>query len=325
MSLRIGNTELKHGLFLAPMAGFGDRAMRLICREYGAEYVTTEMISAKAVTYRDKKTYALCRIEADEAPCALQLFGHEPSVMAEATGMLSEGYGGASPVAIDINMGCPVPKIVGNGEGSALMKNPSLVYDIVRATVQAANIPVTVKIRKGFDETHVNACEVALAAEEAGAAVICVHGRTKTQMYSGVADREIIANVKKSVHIPVVANGDITSARSALDMLRKTSCDGIAIGRGAIGNPFVFAEIAAALEGREYTPPTQKERVEVALRQLRLAIADKGERVAVAESRKQIAEYIKGMSGAASVRARVNSAASYDEIEEIIACVKIEN
>ena len=203
MSVKIGNAELKHGLFLAPMAGFGDRAMRLICRQYGVEFVTTEMISAKAVTYRDRKTFELCKIEEGEGACALQLFGHEESVMAEAAAMLENGYGGGvAPVAIDINMGCPVPKIVGNGEGSALMKNPSLVFSIVRAVRNAIKIPVTVKIRKGFDDEHINAVEVALAAEEAGASVICVHGRTKTQMYSGKADREIIANVKKSVHIP---------------------------------------------------------------------------------------------------------------------------
>ena len=322
MSIKIGELELRHGLCLAPMAGFGDRAMRLVCREYGAEYVTTEMISAKAVTYRDKKTFSLCKIEKDEAPCALQLFGSEPNIVAEAAAMLEGGYGGGiAPDAIDINMGCPVPKIVGNGEGSALMKNPSLVYDIVRATSRAIKIPLTVKIRAGFDESHINACEVALAAEEAGAQVVCVHGRTKTQMYSGKADRGIIADVKNCLHIPVIANGDVIDAQSALDMLRETGCDGLAIGRGAIGNPFVFAEIAAALDSKEYIQPTQKEKIEVALRQLSLAIEDKGERVAVAESRKQIAEYIKGMSGAASVRARINSAQSYEEIAQIVGAI----
>ena len=308
------------------MAGFGDRAMRLICREYGVEFVTTEMISAKAVTYRDKKTFELCKIEEKEGPCALQLFGHEPSVMAEAAAMLENGYGGGvAPVAIDINMGCPVPKIVGNGEGSALMKNSSLVFSIVSEIKKTIKIPVTVKIRKGFDEDRVNATEVALAAEEGGASLICVHGRTKTQMYSGKADRSIIRDVKKSVQIPVVANGDIIDGESAVSMLRETGCDGVAVGRGAIGNPFIFREIKAALEKREYIPPTQEEKIEVALTQLRLAIEDKGERIAVAESRKQIAEYIKGMSGAAAIRARVNAAQSYEEIEGIIACDRVDN
>ena len=317
--IKLGDVTLRHGLFLAPMAGFSDRAMRLVCREQGAEYLTSEMISAKAVTYKDKKTFALCNLYEDEMPCALQLFGSEPSVVAEAAGMLCCGFGGAvAPTAIDINMGCPVPKIVGNGEGSALMKNPSLAYDILRATVKASSVPVTVKIRAGFDESNKNACELALAAEEAGCALVCVHGRTKTQMYSGKADRSIIADVKKSVHIPVVANGDVCDAQSCLDMISQTGCDGVAIGRGAIGNPFVFAEITAALEGREYTPPTQKEKIELALRQLRLAIEDKGERVATAESRKQIAEYVKGMAGAAAVRACVNAATSYEQIEQIL-------
>ena len=323
MSIKIGELSLTHGLCLAPMAGFGDRAMRKTCKQYGAEYVTTEMVSAKAVTYKDKKTFELCKIESDEAPCALQLFGCEPNIVAEAAEMLEYGYGGGvAPVAIDINMGCPVPKIVGNGEGSALMKNPSLVYDIVRATARAVHIPVTVKIRAGFDESHINACEVALAAEEAGASLVCVHGRTKTQMYSGKADRNIIADVKKCLHVPVIANGDVTDARSALEMIEQTGCDGIAIGRGAIGNPFVFAEIASALEGKEYTPPTQSEKIDVALHQLALAIEDKGERVAVAESRKQIAEYIKGMSGAAAVRAKINAAQSYAEVVGIVNAIR---
>ena len=319
MRFKIGDTSFKYGLCLAPMAGYSDRAMRLVCKKYGAEYMTTEMVSAKAITYKDKKTIELCYICEDEMPCALQLFGHEESVMAEATGMICEGYAkGALPTAIDINMGCPVPKITGNHEGSYLMKDPTLVFSLVRATVKASSVPVTVKIRAGYDEKNINACEVALAAQEGGASLICVHGRTKTQMYSGRADREIIAKVKECVSVPVVANGDIIDAQSALSMIKETNCDGIAIGRGAVGNPFVFGQIISAIEGNEIPPVSEKQRIETALLQLRLAIEDKGERLAVFESRKQIAEYIKGTSGAAEIRAKINAAPTYEAVEAIL-------
>ncbi len=319
MSFKIGKTEIKYGLCLAPMAGYSDRAMRLVCKRYGAEYMTTEMVSAKAITYKDKKTVDLCYIHEDELPCALQLFGHEESVMAEAAGMICDGYTrGALPTAIDINMGCPVPKITGNHEGSYLMKNPELVFSLVRATVKASSLPVTVKIRAGYDEKNINACEVALAAEEGGASLICVHGRTKTQMYSGNANREIIAKVKECVSVPVVANGDIVDAKSALSMIEETKCDGIAIGRGAVGNPFIFEQIISALSGKEIPPISEKQRIETALLQLALAIEDKGERLAVFESRKQIAEYIKGTSGAADVRAKINAAPTYEEVKAIL-------
>ncbi len=319
MSISIGNTVLRYGLCLAPMAGFSDRAMRLVCKKYGAEYLTTEMISAKAICYKDKKTVALCHIKEDEAPCALQLFGHEESVMAEATAMICDGYaGGVMPTAIDINMGCPVPKITGNHEGSYLMRDPDLVMRLVSATVKASKVPVTVKIRAGYDEKSINAPEVALAAEAGGASLICVHGRTKTQMYSGKADREIIAKVKSCVKVPVIANGDIASGTDAISVLKQTGADGLAIGRGAIGNPFVFAQIIDELEGRASQIPTQREKIETALLQLRLAIEDKGERLAVFESRKQIAEYIKGIVGAAEIRAKINQAESYDEVKAIL-------
>ena len=319
MSFKIGKTEIKYGLCLAPMAGYSDRAMRLVCKRYGAEYMTTEMVSAKAITYKDKKTIDLCYIHGDEMPCALQIFGHEESVMAEAAGMICDGYTkGTLPTAIDINMGCPVPKITGNHEGSYLMKDPELVFSLVRATVRASSLPVTVKIRAGYDEKNINACEVALAAEEGGASLICVHGRTKTQMYSGKADREIIAKVKKCVSVPVVANGDIVDARSAISMIEETKCDGIAIGRGAVGNPFVFGQIAAALSGKEILSISEKQRIETALLQLAFAIEDKGERLAVFESRKQIAEYIKGTSGAAEIRAKINCAQTYEEVKAIL-------
>ena len=314
--MQIGKAELKRGLILAPMAGFSDRAMRLVCRKYSAEYTVTEMVSAKAVTFGDKKTSQIARIGYDEGPVALQLFGSEPDVIARAIEMTSGGVQDyASPVAIDINMGCPVNKIFSNGEGSALMRDPDLIYRIVRSSARATDLPVTVKLRAGVDRASVNALECALAAEEGGASAIALHGRTRVEMYGGRADRELIANVKKGLHIPLIANGDITSADEALDMLRVTGADGIMIGRGAIGNPFIFAEISAALEDREYIPPAREERVECALTELRLAIEDKGERIAIPEARGRIAAYIRGFKGAAAIRAAVNSALTYEKVE----------
>lgn len=302
------------------MAGFSDRAMRRVCYELGAEYSVSEMISAKAVTFGDKKTFSLAAIRADEGPVALQIFGSDPEIMGEAARILSEkkwqeGY--VSPVAIDINMGCPVHKIFSNGEGSALMKSPELIYRIVRAVKDNTDLPVTVKHRTGIDSSSLNAVECAIAAEEGGAELITVHGRTKVQMYSGTVDRETIKNVKQSVHIPVIANGDILSAADAISMLRDTGADGVAIGRGAVGNPFIFAEIRAALERGAYLEPTLEEKVRVALWQLRLAIEDKGEAKAVPESRKQIASYLHSFKGAARIRVKINQALTYREIEDI--------
>ena len=319
--MKIGNTELRHGLFLAPMAGFSDRAMRRICYEMGAEYSVSEMISAKAVTFGDKKTFALARIRVDEGPVALQIFGSEPDIMGRAADILTTrapDEGCTSARAIDINMGCPVHKIYSNGEGSALMKNPELIYRIVKAVKENTDLPVTVKHRTGIDAEHINAVECAMAAEAGGASLITVHGRTKTQMYSGSVDRETIKKVKQSVHIPVIANGDILSGDDAIAMLQDTGADGIAIGRGAVGNPFIFKEIAFVLDQKTFTPPTTRERVEMALWQLRLAIEDKGERVAVPEARKQIASYLHSFRGAAAIRAEINRALSYTEIESIM-------
>ena len=318
--MKIGAQEIRHGLFLAPMAGFSDRAMRRVCYEMGAEYSVSEMISAKAVTFGDKKTFSLAAIRPDEGPVALQIFGSEPSIMGEAARILTEkkwedGY--AAPVAIDINMGCPVHKIFSNGEGSALMRDPELIYRIVRAVKDNTDLPVTVKHRTGVDPTCLNAVECALAAEAGGADLITVHGRTRTQMYSGTVDREIIKNVKQSVHIPVIANGDILSGADAISMLNATGADGIAIGRGAVGNPFIFSEISAALEGKTFASPSLEEKVRVALWQLRLAIEDKGEARAVPEARKQIASYLHSFKGAARIRVKINQALTYSEIEGI--------
>ncbi len=313
MGFSLGKYEMKHGLCLAPMAGYTDRAMRLVCHEAGAEYSVTEMVSAKAVVYNDKKTFSLAKILSDEGPVAIQIFGSEPDIMAEAAGILLE-YCDARPIAIDINMGCPVHKIYSNGEGSALMKNPSLIEKITRAVRSAIDIPCTVKLRSGINKDSINAIECALAAEEAGASLVCIHGRTREQMYGGSADREIIKNVKSALHIPVIANGDILSSEDALAMLRDTSADGIAVGRGAVGNPFIFSEIRAALEGGAYAPPSLEERIDTALRQLRTAIEDKGERIAIPEARKQIALYLKSFRGAARIRAEINRATTYAEV-----------
>ena len=317
--MKIGNLELKHGLILAPMAGFTDSAMRRVCYERGAEYTVTEMVSAKAVVYRDRKTAALARIDGREGPVGLQLFGSEPEVVAEAAALLSGGVtGGSAPVTIDINMGCPVHKIFSNGEGSALMRSPSLIHDIVRATTRSISLPVTVKLRLGIDRGSLNAVECALAAEEGGAAMVCVHGRTRVEMYAGQADMESIANVKSALHIPLVANGDVTNVESALRALRLTGADGIAVGRGALGNPFVFSEIRAALSGESFAPPTLDERIECALYQLSLAILDKGEERAVREARGQISLYFKGFRGAAELRGEINRAETLDDVKRAI-------
>ena len=319
--INIGGEQPEYGVFLAPMAGFSDRAMRRICRDMGAEYSVTEMISAKAVTFGDKKTYSLARIKADEGPVGLQIFGSEPDVMARAAEILSThdwGDGYVRPNAIDINMGCPVAKIFNNGEGSALMRSPELIREITAAVKANTDLPVTVKIRAGVDQNHINAVECAVAAEDGGASLITVHGRTRVQMYSGTVDRDIIKKVKENVHIPVIANGDILTATDAESMLSYTGADGIAIGRGAVGNPFLFREIISAMRGEEYEAPTIREKTEIALLQLRLAIEDKGERMAVPEARKQIALYLRSFRGAAAIRAEINRALTYGEVERIL-------
>lgn len=317
--LKIGNLTLRHGLMLAPMAGFADYATRRLCAAYGAEYCVTEMVSAKAVCFRDKKTPALARIDESEAPCAIQLFGADPAYLAEAAARLSGGAaGGVAPVAIDINMGCPVHKVAGNGEGSALMKDPALVERIVAAVRGATSLPVTVKIRAGWDENSINAVEVARAAEAGGASLICVHARTRQAMYSGKADPCVVKAVKNAVSVPVVGNGDIVDVPSALRML-ETGCDGLMIGRGAIGDPFLFRAIAAALEGKAAPPPTGEERYAAACQQLAWRVAEKGEPLAVAESRKQLAAFLHGFPDAAATRARIHTATTAREMQECLA------
>ena len=318
MAISLGKLNMPYGLCLAPMAGYTDRAMRLVCRKYGVEHSVTEMVSAKAVVFNDKKTFALARILPDEGPVSVQIFGSEPEIMAEAAHTLSNPNEGVRPVAIDINMGCPVNKIFGNGEGSALMKSPELIERITRAVANSVDIPTTVKIRAGINKNSINAVECALAAEEGGASLLCIHGRTREQMYGGLADREIIKNVKDSLRIPLIANGDIVDGASALAMLRDTGADGIAVGRGAVGNPFIFSEIISALEGKSFAEPTIEERVDTALLQLRTAIEEKGERMAIPEARKQIALYLRSFHGAARIRAEINRSLTYDEVEKAL-------
>lgn len=325
--MKIGTLELKHGLFLAPMAGVTDFPFRKLCKRYGAEYLVTEMISAKAIHFDDYKTSVLAKIRAEESPCAIQIFGSEPDIMAEAAKLLSEGYlrksdknekNEALPAAIDINMGCPVRKITANNEGSALMKNPKLVYDIVSAVVSAVNVPVTVKIRAGWDSESINAVEIATIAEEAGAAAICVHGRTKDQLYMPPVNLDIIKEVKKAVSVPVIGNGGIECADDAIKMFEETGCDGIMVARGALGNPFIFEEITARLEGKPYTKPTIEKRLRTALEHINLLILDKGEYVGVREARKHLSWYIHGITGAAELRNRINHIESADELRSLI-------
>ncbi len=331
--IKLGNVILKHGLFLAPMAGVTDHSFRSVCRKMGAEYTVSEMISAKALCYEQKcrkkasderiRTALLAKIDADESPMALQLFGCDPQFMAEAAKMLESGeYLGASsicpPAAIDINMGCPVHKVVSNGEGSALMKNPTLAKSIVEAVCRAVKIPVTVKIRSGWDEKSINAPEFAKLLEQSGAAAVFVHSRTRCQMYSGKADLNVISEVKRAVSIPVIGNGDIYCADDAVRMLKETDCDGIMVARGALGNPWIFSEIISRFENTPYIFPSTEEKMNTALCHLYSMISEKGERVAVAEGRKVMSWYIKGMTGSASARAKINSSESVDEIEETV-------
>ena len=302
-------------LCLAPMAGFTDRPFRQLCLEYGADLVTTEMISAKGLLYRSAKTRALYFAKPEDAPFCVQLFGSEPDTLAKAVPLLENDLGGQLR-AIDLNMGCPAPKIAGNGDGSALMLDPPLAGRIIEAVVKGAHVPVSVKFRKGWDEAHVNAPAFARVCQESGASLITIHGRTREQQYSGRADRACMAAVKQAVSIPVIANGDMCDAASALDTLRETGCDGVMPGRGALGNPFVFEEIRAALEGRPYTPPTERERRALALRHARMALGEKGPH-AMIELRKHLGFYLRGTRDAAKLRTRINTCKTLEELEEI--------
>ena len=330
--LTFGNTVLQHGVMLAPMAGVTDTSFRLLCRRFGAEYTVSEMVSAKALCYEQRShrkesgascTAQLARITKEEAPMAVQLFGSEPEFMAEAARLLESGeYRGCAsevaPAAIDINMGCPVRKITGNGEGSALMKTPEVAEAIVRAVRSAVSLPVTVKIRAGWAAEHINAVELARRLEAAGTDLICVHARTREQLYAPGIMPEVIAEVKAAVKIPVVGNGDIFSAEDALKMKKDTGCDGVMIGRGAMGYPWIFREIVDALEGKQTPAMSLDERLSVAAEHLDAMLADKGERTGVAEAKKHMAWYISGIPGAAAARGSVMTASSPEELRAVL-------
>ena len=330
--LTFGNTVLQHGVMLAPMAGVTDTSFRLLCRRFGAEYTVSEMVSAKALCYEQRShrkesgascTAQLARITKEEAPMAVQLFGSEPEFMAEAARLLESGeYRGCAsevaPAAIDINMGCPVRKITGNGGGSALMKTPEVAEAIVWAVRSAVSLPVTVKIRAGWDAEHINAVELARRLEAAGADLICVHARTREQLYAPGIMPEVIAEVKAAVKIPVVGNGDIFSAEDALKMKKDTGCDGVMIGRGAMGHPWIFREIVDALEGKQTPAMSLDERLSVAAEHLDAMLADKGERTGVAEAKKHMAWYISGIPGAAAARGSVMTASSPEELRAVL-------
>ena len=315
MIMNIGNVRLDNPYVLAPMAGVTDLPFRLLCKEQGAGLLCMEMISAKALQYKNKNTRALLAIHPEEYPVSLQLFGSDPEIISEQAKRIEE----LPFQVLDINMGCPVPKVVRNGEGSALMKNPKLVYEIVSQTVKAIEKPVTVKIRKGFDDTCINAVEIAKVIEEAGAAAVAVHGRTREQYYSGKADWDIIRQVKEAVSIPVIGNGDVISGEKAIAMREQTGCDGVMIGRGAQGNPWIFHELLEYEKTGKMPPRPSKEEIKkTMLRHARLQIEFKGDYLGIREMRKHVAWYTKGMEGSAKLRDDINRVESFEELEVLL-------
>lgn len=311
--MKIGKSEFRYGLFLAPMANVTDFAYRSICVSYGAECVCTELISSKAICHGDKKTAWMATLRPEERPAAIQLFGHEPQIMAKAAAAVQA----FEPAYIDLNFGCPMPKIFNNGDGSALMRDPALCGRIVREVSRAVDLPVTVKIRAGIDDSCRNAVEVAKYCEENGAAAVFVHGRTRVQLYSGRADRGVIADVKRALSVPVVGNGDIDSVASAVDMLETTGCDGIMIGRGAYGAPWLFRELRAHFAGEPYLPPTNQEIRATIKKQIRLLEEDRGTH-ALIEMRKHLSKYCRGGVGCAKYREQINRLSTAEELETMV-------
>jgi len=313
--LNIGNVTLENNLILAPMAGVTDLSFRLLCKEQGAGLVCMEMISAKAIYYRNKNTEKLMETSAGEHPVSLQLFGSDPDIIA----LIAQQIQDRPFEILDFNMGCPVPKVVNNGEGSALMKDPKLVREILEKLVKASKKPVTVKIRKGFDEEHVNAVEIAKIAEDCGVAAIAVHGRTRQQYYAGKADWEIIRQVKEAVSVPVIGNGDLFCAEDVLRMQKETGCDGFMIGRAVRGNPWIFAQILHKIEtGEDLPKPDAKEVIAMILRHADLLLENKGEYIGIREMRKHAAWYTAGLRNASHIRGQINEVQTRDELEEIM-------
>ena len=312
--LTIGNVSLANPVILAPMAGVSDLPFRLLCHEQGAGMVCSEMISAKAILYHNKNTEELMQIHPDEGPVSLQLFGSDPDIVSEMAKKIEE-----RPFSVlDLNMGCPVPKVVNNGEGSALMKNPLLAGKIIEKTAKAIQKPLTVKIRKGFDDAHVNAVEMAKIAQESGAAAVAVHGRTREQYYSGTADWDIIAQVKQAVKIPVIGNGDVVDAASALRLFEQTGCDGYMIARGAEGNPWIFRQILHYFDtGEHLARPDFSEVTEMLLRHAKMQIDCKGDYTGIREIRKHAAWYTAGYRNSSKLRGRINEVENYEQLEAL--------
>lgn len=321
--MKIGNIEINsRSAALAPMAGVADKAFRELCVEYGATYVVSEMVSSKGLTMCDRKSKKLLSLSEKERPAAAQIFGSDPKIMAESAVSCLE----YKPEVIDINMGCPAPKIAGNGGGSALLKNPDLAEEIMRAVKDAVDIPVTVKIRLGWDADSINCIEMAQRAQRAGMSAVTLHGRTRQQMYAPPVDRKMIAEVKKNIDIPLIANGDITDGLSAAQMIEETNCDYLMVGRGALGRPWVFSQITAYLEHEIILPePPVSERMRVMVKHIKRICEYKGERVGIREARKHAAWYIKGIKGAAAYRQQVGALESIEQLEELAFKIMMEN